>query len=198
MAILNHIQLYFAIRGKTMKRGILASKRRLRQLLCAPVQFEIMPNPSDLHACLTTPLETFGTHPWQIAISCSPIQGIDKTVEVALELCKHIPANKVIPHVSCRLLKNHTHLEEVVGKLEGAGITSAFFIGGDVEHYLWMRDTVSTLTYMHNKQLGQSLKIGVACYPEGYPGLRENLQWDVLLNKQRYADFMVSQLCFRC
>eukprot|EP00457_Paulinella_chromatophora_P012884 gb/GEZN01013133.1/.p1 GENE.gb/GEZN01013133.1/~~gb/GEZN01013133.1/.p1 ORF type:complete len:298 (+),score=12.88 gb/GEZN01013133.1/:86-979(+) len=178
-----------------MKTSIASSRHRLKKALTSVVQFELMP--TDLASALRIRPEAFGVHPWQIAVSCSPILGIDKTIEVCCELAKHWPPEKIIPHIACRQLKNTAHCERILSRLHGANITSALFIGGDTKTHCWMPDALSTLKFLQEHKIRDNLlSIGVACYPEAHPTISDSILATDLLGKQKYADYMVSQLCF--
>lgn len=47
------------------------------------------------------------------------------------------------------------------------------------------------------RRMGVSFqRIGVGCYPEGHPKIGNAGLMSALLRKQRYADYMISQLCY--
>ena len=51
----------------------------------------------------------------KVAISCSPIRGIDGTLTLGEELLQS--GFRIVPHVAARLVFDKTHLEEIVRRL---------------------------------------------------------------------------------
>ena len=67
----------------------------------------------------------------KVAISCSPIRGIQGTLSLGEELLHR--GFGVVPHIAARLVADGAHLEEVVLRLEDLGVEEIFVIGGDAK-----------------------------------------------------------------
>jgi methylenetetrahydrofolate reductase (NADPH) len=129
-----------------------------------------------------------------VTITCSPRFGLDRTLEhAALAVAA---GYRVIPHLAARQVADESGLRDFVGRLHDLGIKDLYVIGGDgAEPVGAYRDALELLTALDGIDHGLA-RIGVACYPEGHPKIADEALLDALLAKQRYAVYMVSQLCF--
>jgi methylenetetrahydrofolate reductase (NADPH) len=70
-----------------------------------------------------------------------------------------------------------------------------FVVGGDAKDRGEFHDALSLLRAMD--ELGHPfLQIGVPAYPEGHPDIPDGVLLATLLEKQRYASYMTTQMCF--
>jgi methylenetetrahydrofolate reductase (NADPH) len=129
-----------------------------------------------------------------VTVTCSPRHGLERT----LGACEWLVGEgfRVVPHLAARLVQDRAHLERLLERLAGLGITDAFVVGGDAERAVG--------DYPHGLALLEAMaelparpeRIGVPAYPEGHPWLTEaGLQRD-LEAKAGLADYAVTQLCF--
>ncbi|MTD57279.1 methylenetetrahydrofolate reductase [Amycolatopsis pithecellobii] len=129
-----------------------------------------------------------------ITITCSPKFGLERTLlftEIAAAA-----GRRVIPHLAARQVRDETMLREILDRLGAAGVPELFVIGGDA--------TEPAGTYAGSAELLEAMsglphgisRIGVGCYPEGHPAIPDDRLLADLLHKQKYAGYMVSQLCF--
>jgi methylenetetrahydrofolate reductase (NADPH) len=76
-----------------------------------------------------------------------------------------------------------------------AGFREAFVVGGDAKDRGELHDGLALLRAMH--ELGHPFEaVGVPGYPEGHPDIPGPRLLDVLLEKQRFASYMATQMCF--
>jgi methylenetetrahydrofolate reductase (NADPH) len=129
-----------------------------------------------------------------VTITCSPKFGLTRTLE-------HVEAAaqrgyRVVPHLAARQVADNGELKQFVQRVADAGVTDLYVIGGDASDpagdYLCAADLLDDLNSLEHP----FTRIGVACYPEGHPKVDASQLLDALLKKQRYAAYMVSQLCF--
>ncbi|MGH9120058.1 MAG: methylenetetrahydrofolate reductase [Acidimicrobiales bacterium] len=129
-----------------------------------------------------------------VAVSCSPTRGIDVTLAVA----EHLTARgfRAVPHLAARLVADEAHLTGIVGRLTGAGVRDIFVIGGDAPVSAGpFPSTVALLSAL--ARLGHPFRqVGVAAYPDGHPFLDDDVLLATLRAKQRFATYMVTQMCF--
>jgi methylenetetrahydrofolate reductase (NADPH) len=103
---------------------------------------------------------------------------------------------KLIPHIAARMVRDKGHLREILARLEALKVESIFVPGGDapvpVGQY---NDSLQVLRDM--AEIGHAIEdVGVAAYPEGHPLVSdEDLLW-FLKEKQPYATYLVTQMCF--
>lgn len=129
-----------------------------------------------------------------VAVTCSPTRGVQAT----LELCARLAARgfRLVPHVAARMVRDRAHLTEILRRVADLGIDSIFVPGGDAPQPLGpytralelLRDIAD-----HDHGLRH---IGVAAHPEGHPAADDETLLRELAAKQRYANYLVTQMCF--
>lgn len=129
-----------------------------------------------------------------VTITCSPKFGLRRSLD-------HVAAavhsgHRVIPHLAARMVASEEELRDFVTALANLGVQDLYVIAGDGDTPLGeFPDAESILLAL--RRMGTTFqRIGVACYPEGHPKIGDDELMSALLRKQRYADYMVSQLCF--
>jgi methylenetetrahydrofolate reductase (NADPH) len=130
----------------------------------------------------------------KVTVTCSPAQGIESSLRLTERLAKR--GFRVVPHISARLVADEAHLEEITGRLDDLGIREIFVIGGDVKKPVGpFSSAFELLSAMTN--LGHGFEdIGVGGYPERHPLIDEDTLCQALLDKQTFATYVVSQMCF--
>ncbi len=129
-----------------------------------------------------------------ITITCSPAKGIESTLLLGEELAES--GFRIVPHISARLVAGRAHLEEIVRRLDDLGAGEVFVIGGDARKpagpFSGALELLSAMT-----DLGHDFEhIGIGGYPEGHPAIDDNTLLRALLDKQPFATYIVSQMCF--
>jgi len=129
-----------------------------------------------------------------VTVTCSPQQGIDRTLAVAEGLSA--AGFVVVPHLAARMVSGPDHLRRILDRLGTADIHEAFVVGGDAPVPVGpFRDAGDLLDALAT--LAHSLDtIGVGDYPEGHPLVPEAALLEALRRKQAHAHYLVSQLCF--
>ena len=129
-----------------------------------------------------------------IAVTCSPAQGIEGTLRLAERLAER--GFRVVPHVSARLVADEAHLEEIVGRLGDLNVKEVFVIGGDAREPAGPYSSAFELLFAM-ATLGHGFEeIGVGGYPEGHPLIDDDALRRALVDKQQFATYVVSQMCF--
>jgi methylenetetrahydrofolate reductase (NADPH) len=161
-------------------------RRALRERVAAP-KFELIPiKGAEEHGSVLPPGST-------VTITASPSHGIEATVELAIRMMSH--GHVAVPHLSAHMFRGRDHLSEVVTACAEAGITRAFVVGGDAKDRGEIHDGLALLHAMD--ELGHPFaEIGVPCYPEGHIDIADSVLLDALREKQRYASYMTTQMCF--
>ena len=133
-----------------------------------------------------------------VAITCSPTNGLEPTLEL-VEKLRALPDEKqlkLIPHIAARMVRDKGHLREILARLDAARVESIFVPAGDAPEPIGQySDSLEVLQDM--AEIGHNIEdIGVAAYPEGHPmiGDRELLRF--LSEKQPFATYLVTQMCF--
>ncbi len=129
-----------------------------------------------------------------VAITCSPRRGIDATLDLAERLAAlHL---RPVPHISARLLIDRAHLRDVLARLDALRVESIFVPGGDVrEPRGAFSSSLQVLRQM--AEIGHRIEdVGIAAYPEGHPSLDDRELLEGLRDKQEFATYLVTQMCF--
>lgn len=168
------------------------SHNRVLPRLLDQAYLEVMPTGTILDRLVHIPRHCF------VAITCSPTNGLEPTLEL-VEKLREIPDErrlKLIPHIAARMVRDKGHLREILARLEAARIESIFVPGGDAPVPLGQYDN-SLQVLRDMAEIGHNIEdIGVAAYPEGHPLLSDaQLMW-FLKEKQAFATYLVTQMCF--
>ncbi len=130
-----------------------------------------------------------------VAVTCSPRRGIEGTVALA-ERCAAL-GMRVVPHVAARLVDGPGHLQDVAGRYAALGVRDVFVIGGDGHEPAGsFRSAIDLLEALANIEHTFD-RIGVGAYPEGHPLIDDRTLRRALRDKQPFATYMTSQICFR-
>ena len=130
----------------------------------------------------------------KLTVTASPQKGMEDTLLLAEQLANQ--GYHVAPHLSARLIEDNAHLEEILQRLDEAGIRDAFVVGGDAEEPTGeFAGAPELLEAMSN--IGHELEeIGITGYPESHPILSDQTTREAMYEKRPYATYIVSQICF--
>lgn len=155
--------------------------------LVAEAKFELIPLRGALERAEALPPGA------AVTVTASPSHGIEST----LELCESLAArgHDVTPHLSAHMICDRAHLGELLARARAAGMRRAFVVGGDTKVPGEFVDGLSLLRALD--ELGHPFEeVGVAGYPEGHADIPDDVLLRVLVEKQRYATAMTTQMCF--
>ena len=128
-----------------------------------------------------------------VSVTASPAKGLDATIDLAEQLQQM--GFDVIPHISARLTRDKSHLESIVKRLDNLEIHKAFVVGGDAADPGDYFDGFSLLKDL--EEIGHPFtEIGLPSYPEGHAVIPTDALNQALIDKQRFANYMVTQMCF--
>ncbi len=128
-----------------------------------------------------------------LTVTCSPRSGVDRTLDVAAALAS--VGYDVVPHIGARTVASRAHLHDALARADSAGVRDIFVIGGDgppVGPY------PSALALLHEvAESGREFpQVGIAGYPEAHPSIDCETLLAGLVEKQSYATYIVTQMCF--
>src|SRR6476620_1709605 len=168
------------------RRASLAPPAReaLARVLRAPT-FELVP--------LKNALDQAGHLPAGVTVSvtASPAKGIEATIA----LCEQLQARgfRAVPHLSARMVRDRSHLTDLIAWLEGAGVDRAFVVGGDAKEPGAYPDGLSLLRDMAD--IGHPLaEIGIPASPQGHAFIADGPILEALHAKAAFASYMTTQL----
>ncbi|MHA6800599.1 methylenetetrahydrofolate reductase [Bounagaea algeriensis] len=128
-----------------------------------------------------------------VTITSTESKGIDATLETAEQLARR--DLQPVPHLAARLVRDRAHLEQILDRIDAAGIGEVFVIGGDAAEAGEFGDALSLLRAM--EELGRRPnRVGIGGYPERHASIPDDVLAQALEDKSRYADYVVSQICF--
>jgi methylenetetrahydrofolate reductase (NADPH) len=129
-----------------------------------------------------------------ITVTASPRRGLEATVGLAERLAKQ--GYQVVPHISARLVRDQSHLTELLGRVAALGTRDVFVVAGDAKEPAGdFPDSVSLLAAITAEPHGMR-DIGVTGYPERHSFIEDDLTIQAMWDKRRIATYIVSNLCF--
>ena len=176
-----------ALRRRRSAGGLGDDQRAaLRSRVAAP-KFELIPlkDVDEQAACLP--------HGAIVTVTASPSHGIEATVELAGRMAGS--GHAAVPHLSAHMFRDRAHLADVLHACADLGLSRAFVVGGDAKDKGELHNGLALLRAMD--ELGHPFtEIGVPSYPEGHVDIADDVLLDTLREKQRYAAYMTTQMCF--
>ena len=175
--------------GPRKRRGTVFDEEQraaLRGLVAAP-KFELIPLRNTRGSVEALPERS------AVTVTASPNHGIESTIELAERMAAM--GHEAVPHLSAHMIRDRSHLSELLDRCRAAGFREAFVVGGDAKDRGELHDGLALLRAMD--ELGHPFEtIGVPGYPEGHPDIGDERLLEVLLEKERYASYMATQMCF--
>jgi len=130
----------------------------------------------------------------KVAVTCSPGKGIENTLRFSERLLQR--GFRVVPHIAARLVGGRAHLEEILGWFDEHGLREIYVIGGDSKEPVGpYASALELLGAMSRLEHGVE-EVGIGGYPEGHPLIDDEELDRALLDKQPFASYVVTQLCF--
>ena len=127
----------------------------------------------------------------KVTVTASPRRGLDATLAVTERLAAE--GYQVVPHLSARLVRDGAHLDEIVGRLETAGVHEAFVPAGDATEPGQFPDAASLLRALQGRHLTE---LGITGYPESHHFISDETTISAMFEKAPMASYVVSQICF--
>lgn len=133
-----------------------------------------------------------------LSITCSPATGVGPTLDMVDKL-RALPEErqlKLVPHIAARVVRDKEHLREILARLDEAEVESVFVPGGDAVKPAGDYDC--SLDLLRDiADIGHKFEdVGVAAHPEGHPLVGDQELLQLLIEKQQYANYLVTQMCF--
>jgi methylenetetrahydrofolate reductase (NADPH) len=152
-------------------------------------RYEVLPTPSAEEAVLeVVPRDVV------ITVTASPTKGLEPTLALTERLTA--AGFRVVPHLSARLVRDGTHLDEIVARLTAIGTDDVFVPAGDADPPAGQ--FASALDVLeHLAELGSPFpRVGITGYPQSHPKIEDDVTVQAMWDKRRHATYIVSNLCF--
>lgn len=128
-----------------------------------------------------------------ITVTASPGQGLEATLELAAAVVG--AGHRVVPHVSARLVRGPSHLDDIMGRLDELGVDEYFVPAGDATEaagpYEGAADLLAAI-----RERGFTGRIGITGYPESHAFIDDETTIAAMADKAPHATDIVSQICF--
>ena len=151
-------------------------------------RFEIFPAGSIEAQAAELPREVHMT------VTCSPVHGPDRSVEVAGRLREL--GHPVTVHVAARMVRDRAHLDAVLSGMAAAGADDLFLVAGDVKEQQGEYASAVELLPLIAEHPQRPPSIGITGYPEDHPFISDEDLEAALRQKSRHADYVTTQMCF--
>jgi methylenetetrahydrofolate reductase (NADH) len=157
------------------------------EILSRP-KFEILPTEGAEERARYLPSDA------KVAVTCSPGKGIENTLHFSERLLQR--GFRVVPHVAARLVADGAHLEKILRWFDEHGVREIYVIGGDAKEPVGpYASALQMLRAMAQLEHGVE-EVGIGGYPEGHPLIDDEELDRALVDKQPFATYVVTQLCF--
>ena len=130
----------------------------------------------------------------KVAVTCSPAKGIESTLRFGEGLLER--GFEVVPHIAARLVTGEAHLREILWWLDRRGLREIHVIGGDSKKPAGPYASALALLGAMSRLEHDVERVGIGGYPEGHPLISDEELDRALLDKQPFASYVVTQLCF--
>jgi methylenetetrahydrofolate reductase (NADPH) len=130
----------------------------------------------------------------KVTVTASPTKGLDPTLDLADQLAPR--GYRVVPHLPARLVRDRSHLEEIVARLRAAGVSEVFVIAGDARQQAGEFSGAAELLEAMGALRGSFAEIGIAGYPESHHLISDETTIEAMFAKAPMATYIVSQICF--
>lgn len=123
---------------------------------------------------------------------------LGRGIENSLRLTERLTERglRVVPHIPARLVAGEVHLEEIVRRLDELDVKEIFVIGGDAKKPAGPFSSAFELLSAMADQGHDFDHVGIGGYPEGHPAIGDDALHQALLDKQPFATYIVTQMCF--
>ncbi|GAA2346680.1 methylenetetrahydrofolate reductase [Saccharopolyspora halophila] len=129
-----------------------------------------------------------------VTVTASAAKGIEPTLDTAARLTAL--GLHVVPHLAARSVGDRAHLRAITDRLAGLGVTEVFVVAGDANQPAGeFADSLSLLQAM-DEVPNRPGRIGISGYPERHAFIPDASAIRSMSDKARYADYVVSQICF--
>jgi methylenetetrahydrofolate reductase (NADPH) len=130
----------------------------------------------------------------KVTLTASPTKGLESTLAVAEVLAPRDYA--VVPHLSARLVRDRSHLEEIVARLRAIDVRDAFVIAGDARQPAGEYAGAAELLEAMGGLRDTFADIGISGYPESHHFISDETTIEAMFAKEPMATYIVSQICF--
>jgi methylenetetrahydrofolate reductase (NADPH) len=130
----------------------------------------------------------------KVTLTASPTKGLESTLALAEALAPCDYA--VVPHLSARLVRDRSHLDEIVARLRAVDVREVFVIAGDAGSPAGEYAGAAELLEAMGGLRETFAEIGITGYPESHHFISDETTIEAMFAKEPMATYIVSQICF--
>jgi methylenetetrahydrofolate reductase (NADPH) len=130
----------------------------------------------------------------KVTVTASPSRGLEPTLQVVETLVSR--GYEAVPHLSARLIRHPQHLEEVMMRLQAAGVHEVFVIAGDARQQAGEFADAAGLLSAMGEFRDRFREIGISGYPESHQFISDESTIEAMFEKEPMATYIVSQIAF--
>jgi methylenetetrahydrofolate reductase (NADPH) len=128
-----------------------------------------------------------------VTVTGSPSRGLDATLGLSERLVRR--GYVVVPHLAARLVRDGSHLDELLDRLLAAGVRRLFVPAGDAAPVGEFHGAAALLAAMGSRR-AEFEQIGITGYPESHHLISDEETIRSMFEKAEMATEIVSQICF--
>lgn len=129
-----------------------------------------------------------------VTVTNSPTKGLEPTLALVERLLAH--GYGAVPHLAARLVRDRSHLAELVERLRGSGVREIFVVAGDSTLPSGKFDGAAALLRELAQLEHPFTEVGITGYPESHPLISDETTIRAMFEKSEFATYIVSQICF--
>ncbi len=130
----------------------------------------------------------------KVTVTASPRKGLEATLELTERLVR--AGYATVPHVSARLVRDRSHLDDLLDRLLAGGVRELFVLAGDAAHPAGEFAGAAELLEAMGPRRAEFDAIGITGYPESHHLISDEETIRAMFAKAPMATHIVSQLCF--
>jgi methylenetetrahydrofolate reductase (NADPH) len=130
----------------------------------------------------------------RVTVTASPRQGLEPTLDVSAQIAA--AGYTVVPHLSARLVRDRSHLIEVLHRLHETGVRELFVPAGDASEPAGEYEGAAALLAAMEELRERFDEIGITGYPESHHRISDEDTIRAMTEKAPMATQIISQLCF--
>lgn len=129
-----------------------------------------------------------------LTVTASAAKGLEATLACTERLAGH--GYPVVPHLAARMIRDRSHLADVVQRMLALEVSDVFVPAGDAEPPAG--DYAGSLALLQDlTELGRPFpQVGITGYPETHPAISDDVTVQAMWDKRAHATYIVSNLCF--
>jgi|Tabmets5t2r1_1033131.scaffolds.fasta_scaffold03993_4 methylenetetrahydrofolate reductase (NADPH) len=129
-----------------------------------------------------------------ITVTGSPSKGLEATLGLSERLAGR--GYVVVPHLAARLVRDRSHLDELLDRLLAAGVRRLFVPAGDATQPAGEFAGAAELLAAMGPRRAEFDEIGITGYPESHHLISDEETIRAMFEKAEMATDIISQICF--